>query len=166
MAVNGVERETKIDYWEVDSTLFARIHWDAYTGTYKQKELFKYLQSRCKEIADRNVRERYSDMVDVFVSGSMKKNDYKAKFNAFVNALLKDEQYYYILEGIQYYVTANVPLKARPLGDAQNCAICAETLFIPDRTIKILKCMHAFHDPCVSTWLKRVPECPICRQAQ
>lgn len=43
--------------------------------------------------------------------------------------------------------------------NVQDCVICWEAM----GSARKLPCGHLFHDPCLSTWLKRNMSCPICR---
>jgi E3 ubiquitin-protein ligase ATL4 len=46
-----------------------------------------------------------------------------------------------------------------------DCAVCCEP-FSPDALLRLLPaCCHAFHKPCVDTWLKSNPSCPLCRSS-
>lgn len=45
-----------------------------------------------------------------------------------------------------------------------ECAICSENFIIGDEK-KILRCQHGFHSECLSPWLKRKNNCPVCRQS-
>ncbi|XP_049350385.1 RING-H2 finger protein ATL54-like [Solanum verrucosum] len=47
--------------------------------------------------------------------------------------------------------------------EGTECSVCLSE-FREDETFKILpKCNHAFHVPCIDTWLKSHTNCPICR---
>ena len=91
-----------------DPTLFSRINWELLQGTGKQRKLLCYLAYRMMEISDRNIRECYMELCDSTQSGSLKKQEYRAKFESITNMLLGDDRYYYILEGIQFYVIAKI----------------------------------------------------------
>uniref|UniRef100_A0A3Q7EI89 RING-type E3 ubiquitin transferase n=1 Tax=Solanum lycopersicum TaxID=4081 RepID=A0A3Q7EI89_SOLLC len=44
-----------------------------------------------------------------------------------------------------------------------ECAVCLSE-FQEDENLRLLpKCSHAFHLPCIDTWLKSHPNCPLCR---
>ncbi|KAK4261461.1 hypothetical protein QN277_004454 [Acacia crassicarpa] len=44
-----------------------------------------------------------------------------------------------------------------------DCSVCLSE-FKDDDTIRLLpKCSHAFHIPCIDTWLKSHSSCPLCR---
>jgi len=43
----------------------------------------------------------------------------------------------------------------------QNCAICLDDF--TDENVKVLPCSHDFHTQCISKWMLRKPNCPICR---
>ncbi|KAF1001522.1 hypothetical protein AG4045_000284, partial [Apium graveolens] len=44
-----------------------------------------------------------------------------------------------------------------------DCSVCL-TEFQDDETLRLLpKCNHAFHIPCIDTWLRSHTTCPLCR---
>lgn len=53
--------------------------------------------------------------------------------------------------------------KSDGLVDGTDCAVCLSE-FQEDETIRLLpKCSHAFHIPCIDTWLASHTNCPMCR---
>lgn len=49
------------------------------------------------------------------------------------------------------------------LVDVTDCSVCLNE-FQDDESIRLLpKCSHAFHLPCIDTWLKSHSNCPLCR---
>lgn len=47
--------------------------------------------------------------------------------------------------------------------DGTNCSVCLAE-FDEDETLRLLpKCSHAFHLPCIDTWLRSHKNCPLCR---
>ncbi|XP_055814833.1 RING-H2 finger protein ATL54-like [Solanum dulcamara] len=47
--------------------------------------------------------------------------------------------------------------------EGTECSVCLSE-FQEDETLRILpKCNHAFHIPCIDTWLKSHTNCPMCR---
>lgn len=47
--------------------------------------------------------------------------------------------------------------------EGTECAICLNE-FLNDETLRLLpKCNHAFHVPCIDTWLRSHTNCPVCR---
>ncbi|MBA0771581.1 hypothetical protein Gotri_007075, partial [Gossypium trilobum] len=49
------------------------------------------------------------------------------------------------------------------LVEGTDCAVCL-TEFEEDETLRLLpKCNHAFHVPCIDTWLRSHTTCPMCR---
>lgn len=49
------------------------------------------------------------------------------------------------------------------LVEGTDCSVCLSE-FKEDETIRLLpKCSHAFHLPCIDTWLRSHPNCPLCR---
>ncbi|XAR62123.1 hypothetical protein NMG60_11016752 [Bertholletia excelsa] len=53
--------------------------------------------------------------------------------------------------------------KTDPLVEARECSVCLNE-FRDDETLRLLpKCNHAFHIPCIDTWLRSHTNCPLCR---
>ena len=50
------------------------------------------------------------------------------------------------------------------LGSAgeEQCAVCRQD-FRADETLRAMPCSHAFHQHCISEWLRRNAVCPLCR---
>ncbi|KAK6934980.1 Zinc finger, RING-type [Dillenia turbinata] len=49
------------------------------------------------------------------------------------------------------------------LVDVTECSVCLRE-FQEDESLRLLpKCSHAFHVPCIDTWLKSHSNCPLCR---
>ncbi|KAK6947415.1 Zinc finger, RING-type [Dillenia turbinata] len=49
------------------------------------------------------------------------------------------------------------------LVDGTECSVCLSE-FQEDESLRLLpKCSHAFHVPCIDTWLKSHSNCPLCR---
>jgi hypothetical protein len=46
---------------------------------------------------------------------------------------------------------------------SRDCAICCETLNIPQKILKIPSCGHFFHESCALVWLTKHNTCPYCR---
>ncbi|EOA20865.1 hypothetical protein CARUB_v10001202mg [Capsella rubella] len=47
--------------------------------------------------------------------------------------------------------------------DGSDCSVCLSE-FEENESLRLLpKCNHAFHLPCIDTWLKSHPNCPLCR---
>ncbi|CAL4961138.1 unnamed protein product [Urochloa decumbens] len=46
--------------------------------------------------------------------------------------------------------------------EGEECAVCLQD-FGADETLRAMPCSHAFHQHCVSQWLRRNPVCPLCR---
>lgn len=47
--------------------------------------------------------------------------------------------------------------------DGSDCSVCL-TEFEEDESLRLLpKCSHAFHIPCIDTWLRSHKNCPLCR---
>lgn len=44
------------------------------------------------------------------------------------------------------------------------CCICLDAIGVARRA-EALPCMHAFHDACISTWLRLRSACPLCNAA-
>ncbi|CAD8120332.1 unnamed protein product [Paramecium sonneborni] len=45
-----------------------------------------------------------------------------------------------------------------------ECDICAETYMNGDK-LAILPCIHRFHLNCITSWMQKSPQCPICHQS-
>ncbi|XP_076940527.1 RING-H2 finger protein ATL54-like [Bidens hawaiensis] len=53
--------------------------------------------------------------------------------------------------------------KSDGLVDSASCSVCLSE-FQDDETLRLLpKCNHAFHVPCIDTWLRSHTNCPLCR---
>ncbi|THG22370.1 RING-H2 finger protein ATL54-like [Camellia sinensis] len=53
--------------------------------------------------------------------------------------------------------------KGDPLIEGRECLVCLSE-FQEDETLRLLpKCNHAFHIPCIDTWLRSHTNCPLCR---
>lgn len=53
--------------------------------------------------------------------------------------------------------------KGDGLIEGTDCSVCLSE-FEEDESIRLLpKCSHAFHVPCIDTWLKNHSNCPLCR---
>lgn len=53
--------------------------------------------------------------------------------------------------------------KLEGLIDGTDCSVCLSE-FQEDETLRLLpKCSHAFHIPCIDTWLRSHTNCPLCR---
>ncbi|KAI4296410.1 hypothetical protein L6164_036370 [Bauhinia variegata] len=53
--------------------------------------------------------------------------------------------------------------KGEGLIDGTECSVCLSE-FEEDETLRLLpKCSHAFHLPCIDTWLRSHTNCPMCR---
>ncbi|XP_073292571.1 uncharacterized protein [Primulina huaijiensis] len=53
--------------------------------------------------------------------------------------------------------------KGDGLVEGTDCAVCLNE-FQEDETLRLLpKCSHAFHIPCIDTWLNSHTNCPVCR---
>ncbi|KAK4401845.1 RING-H2 finger protein ATL54 [Sesamum angolense] len=53
--------------------------------------------------------------------------------------------------------------KGDGLIEGRDCSICLNE-FQDDETLRLLpKCNHAFHIPCIDTWLRSHTNCPMCR---
>ncbi|MED6157942.1 hypothetical protein PIB30_028226 [Stylosanthes scabra] len=60
-------------------------------------------------------------------------------------------------------MTVFVYRKGERLIDGTECSVCLAE-FQEDDTLRLLpKCSHAFHVPCIDTWLRSHQNCPLCR---
>ncbi|XP_069815972.1 RING finger protein 11-like [Dendropsophus ebraccatus] len=55
-------------------------------------------------------------------------------------------------------------LPTRPIEDSEDltCTICILDLEAGEQ-VTVLPCCHVLHQSCITPWLQRNPECPICR---
>ncbi|KAI0696634.1 hypothetical protein BC835DRAFT_1250107, partial [Cytidiella melzeri] len=44
-----------------------------------------------------------------------------------------------------------------------QCPICFEDYEASDAVLRLPKCKHWFHKPCIQEWFKTASTCPICR---
>lgn len=58
----------------------------------------------------------------------------------------------------QNYLTL---LKAKS-EEEQECLICLEEYKIADK-LKVLPCLHRYHEHCIADWLSRSSSCPFCK---
>ncbi|CAN0195880.1 unnamed protein product, partial [Hapterophycus canaliculatus] len=42
-----------------------------------------------------------------------------------------------------------------------SCRVCLSE-YEAGNTLRILPCLHKFHQPCIDEWLSRSPLCPLC----
>lgn len=47
--------------------------------------------------------------------------------------------------------------------ESSDCAVCLSEFEEEERLRLLPKCSHAFHVPCIDTWLKSHSNCPLCR---
>ncbi|XP_038883202.1 E3 ubiquitin-protein ligase RING1-like [Benincasa hispida] len=69
--------------------------------------------------------------------------------------------------GLQQSVIDSITMfkyrKNEKLIDGSDCSICLGE-FQDDESLRLLpKCSHAFHVPCIDTWLRSHKNCPLCR---
>lgn len=69
--------------------------------------------------------------------------------------------------GLQRAVIESITLckykKNEGLIDGTDCSVCLNE-FEEDESVRLLpKCSHAFHLPCIDTWLRSHKNCPLCR---
>ena len=44
-----------------------------------------------------------------------------------------------------------------------ECVVCLDALRPADR-VRMLPCVHVFHECCADRWLRRARTCPLCKQ--
>lgn len=69
--------------------------------------------------------------------------------------------------GLQQSVIDSIEIfkykKDQVLIEGTDCSVCL-TEFQEDESLRLLpKCSHAFHIPCIDTWLRSHKNCPVCR---
>lgn len=95
--------------------------------------------------------EEFSDIVDEDIHGPM-----------------VDHPIWYIRTvGLQPSVISAITIckykRGEGLVEGTDCSVCLSE-FQEDETLRILpKCNHAFHIPCIDTWLRSHTNCPMCR---
>lgn len=47
-------------------------------------------------------------------------------------------------------------------GQIESCSICL-AVFEPDDLVSTLSCGHLYHSSCISEWLQKTLQCPLCR---
>ncbi|XP_007029812.2 PREDICTED: RING-H2 finger protein ATL52 [Theobroma cacao] len=66
-------------------------------------------------------------------------------------------------EGLIKSITVCKYKKGDGLIEGTDCSVCLSE-FQEDESLRVLpKCNHAFHVPCIDTWLKSHSSCPLCR---
>ncbi|GLT95602.1 hypothetical protein SLE2022_132750 [Rubroshorea leprosula] len=66
-------------------------------------------------------------------------------------------------EALMKSITVCKYRKGEGLVEGTDCSVCLSE-FEEDESLKLLpKCNHAFHVPCIDTWLKSHSSCPLCR---
>ncbi|XVF56682.1 hypothetical protein PTKIN_Ptkin06aG0140100 [Pterospermum kingtungense] len=66
-------------------------------------------------------------------------------------------------EGLIKSITVCKYKKGDGLVEGTDCSVCLSE-FQEDESLRLLpKCNHAFHVPCIDTWLKSHSSCPLCR---
>lgn len=69
--------------------------------------------------------------------------------------------------GLQSSIISSIAVykykKGEGLVEGSDCSVCLNE-FQEDETLRLLpKCNHAFHVPCIDTWLRSHTNCPMCR---
>ncbi|XP_075490502.1 LOW QUALITY PROTEIN: RING-H2 finger protein ATL56-like [Primulina tabacum] len=57
----------------------------------------------------------------------------------------------------------NVVYSAAALQRTRDCAICLDSFQEGDNCSSLPVCKHLFHAKCVDRWIRKRPNCPICR---
>ncbi|XVF30615.1 hypothetical protein REPUB_Repub16aG0073700 [Reevesia pubescens] len=66
-------------------------------------------------------------------------------------------------EGLIKSITVFKYKKGDGLVEGTDCSVCLSE-FQEDESLRLMpKCNHAFHVPCIDTWLKSHSSCPLCR---
>ena len=47
--------------------------------------------------------------------------------------------------------------------ETKECLVCLTELKKSTK-VRLTTCFHLFHDNCLELWLKKIPNCPFCRQ--
>lgn len=107
--------------------------------------------SRTQQRVEEEEEEEFSDIVDEDIHGPR-----------------VDHPIWYIRTvGLQPSVISAITIckykRGEGLIEGTDCSVCLSE-FQEDETLRILpKCNHAFHIPCIDTWLRSHTNCPMCR---
>lgn len=107
--------------------------------------------SRLQQRVDEEEDDEFSDIVDEDIHGPM-----------------VDHPIWYIRTvGLQPSIISAITIckykRGEGLIEGTECSVCLSE-FQEDETLRILpKCNHAFHIPCIDTWLRSHTNCPMCR---
>lgn len=94
--------------------------------------------------------------------------DGEAEFLDEIHGPILDHPIWYInTVGLRSSVINSITIfkykKCENLIEGTDCSVCL-TEFRDDETLRLLpKCNHAFHIPCIDTWLRSHTTCPLCR---
>ena len=61
-------------------------------------------------------------------------------------------------------VETNEIIYSPDIHDSPECSICLEPYNVGE-TLTQLNCNHIYHLQCISDWLQRKPNCPLCRSS-
>ncbi|WMV12619.1 hypothetical protein MTR67_006004 [Solanum verrucosum] len=104
-----------------------------------------------QRVEEEEEEEEFSDIVDEDIHGPM-----------------VDHPIWYIRTvGLQPSIISAITICKYKTGEGiiegTECSVCLSE-FEEDETLRILpKCNHAFHIPCIDTWLRAHTNCPMCR---
>lgn len=119
--------------------------------------IIKYCKGRCR------FRRRRTRSTDSSEAGEV-------EFLDEIHGPILDHPIWYIATvGLQSSVINSITIfkykKCDNLIEGTDCSVCL-TEFQDDETLRLLpKCNHAFHIPCIDTWLRSHTTCPLCRAA-
>ncbi|XP_042454688.1 RING-H2 finger protein ATL52-like [Zingiber officinale] len=76
--------------------------------------------------------------------------------------------WYIRTEGLEESTISSISVAEYRAGDghlesASTCSVCLGEFCDGDRVRLLPKCAHAFHVPCIDTWLRAHVNCPLCR---
>lgn len=70
--------------------------------------------------------------------------------------------YYFNKNKKQYIVIPKIGILTKLKIDTSECPICYKTMK-KGEIIKILDCIHTYHNKCIGDWFKISKSCPTCR---
>jgi hypothetical protein len=68
-------------------------------------------------------------------------------------------------ECISWETDRGTNIEAKGTDEAEAvCVVCLD-LFQPDERIRVLPCLHQYHQQCIDPWLRQQARCPVCKSA-
>lgn len=89
--------------------------------------------------------------------------DFKREVGDLLEMQLDDYPVYSNSEGLTEQELDRLPRFIHKSKTPAKCCVCVNELKVGDEMTLLEKCAHTFHSNCISSWLKRSNQCPICR---